>query len=115
MTDRIFVEWFDPERPKWGGYVSSLDSDFQAALLDFVARCGPPTKVEFRAADEGWVKGKPSDGYCDACQVDDHGVCGGDAGLDPDCDCCVDTVSNMDPRSQAEHGTWASIDSWAQG
>ena len=52
---RVFVEWHDPDRPNWGGYVSSIDPEFQEALVEFVARCGPPTKVEFRAHDEGWV------------------------------------------------------------
>jgi len=61
--DRIFVEWYDPDRPNWGGYVTSEDSDFQAALVDFVARCGPPTKVEFRAAGTGYAPPTP----CDDC------------------------------------------------
>jgi len=93
---RIFVEWHDPARPTWGGYVSSLDPDFQKALVEGVEAFGPPTRVEFRADGEGWVKGKVSDGYCDACQVEEHDACGGVDGLDPDCDCCQDTVRNMD-------------------
>ncbi len=63
MTDRVFVEWFDADRPNWGGYVTSEDSEFQAALVDFVARCGPPTKVEFRAEGEGYAA--PT--LCDKC------------------------------------------------
>ena len=56
VYDRVFVEWFDEARPGWGGYVSSLDREFQAVLQDMVAELGPPTKVEFRASDEGWVR-----------------------------------------------------------
>jgi hypothetical protein len=63
MCDRIFVEWYDPDRPDWGGYVNSECSDFQAALVDFVARCGPPTLVEFRAAGTGYAP--PS--LCEDC------------------------------------------------
>ena len=53
---RILVEWFDPERPKWGGYVSSLSSTFQKDLVEMYELFGRPTKVEFRAENEGWVK-----------------------------------------------------------
>ncbi len=64
---RIFVEWHDPERPTWGGYISSIgDSEFQSILIDFVERCGPPTKVEFRAHGEGWSKCRP----CEDCGKD---------------------------------------------
>ena len=55
--DRVFVEWFDEDRPGWGGYISSLDSEFVAGFLEGVALYGRPTRVEFRAADEGWVRG----------------------------------------------------------
>ena len=61
--NRIFVEWHDPERPKWGGWVTSVSHTFQADLAEFVARCGPPTKVEFRAAGEGYAA--PS--LCEDC------------------------------------------------
>lgn len=53
--DRVFVEWFDEDRPGWGGYVSSLDREFVEVFGDMVAEFGAPTRVEFRAADEGWV------------------------------------------------------------
>jgi len=90
--DRVFVEWFDADRPGWGGYVSSLSPEFQETLVDMVARFGPPTKVEFRAHGEGWVGPEP-------CQ---------DCGLDlVECKCDED-----DPRTAAEHGTWEAIDSW---
>ena len=54
--DRVFVEWFDAERPGWGAYCSSLCPDFQAQLVANVAQFGPPTRVEFRADGEGWVE-----------------------------------------------------------
>jgi|3_EtaG_2_1085321.scaffolds.fasta_scaffold14730_4 hypothetical protein len=69
--DRIFVEWVDPERPNWGGYVSSLDSEFQSALVEFVEKCGPPTRVEFRAHGEGWVGPQPCED-CGLSLVDCH-------------------------------------------
>jgi hypothetical protein len=64
--DRIFVEWHDPDKPNWGGYVSSLSPEFQAQLVEMVAKWGPPTKVEFRAHGEGWVGPEP----CDSCGLD---------------------------------------------
>ena len=63
MSDRIFVEWHDPDRPDWGGWVSSASPEFQAELAAFVARCGPPTLVEFRAAGEGYAAPTP----CEDC------------------------------------------------
>jgi hypothetical protein len=55
--DRIFVEWYDVDRPGWGGFVNTLDSDFLAVFREMVAEYGAPTKVEYRADTEGWVKG----------------------------------------------------------
>lgn len=53
---RIFVEWYDPARPDWGGYLSSLmGEEFQPELVAWVERLGPPTRVEFRAHGEGWI------------------------------------------------------------
>ena len=63
VSDRIFVEWHDPDRPDWGGWVSSASPEFQAELAAFVARCGPPTLVEFRAAGEGYAAPTP----CEDC------------------------------------------------
>lgn len=51
---RIFCEWYDPQRPNWGGYLNSTGGDFQKLLVEMVEQYGPPTKVEFRADDEGW-------------------------------------------------------------
>jgi len=53
MYPRIFVEWFDPERPKWGGYLNSETPDFQRDLVMFIELFGPPTKVEYRDKYEG--------------------------------------------------------------
>lgn len=50
---RIFVEWYDPNRLDWGGYVNSECKDFQQVLLEFVSECGPPTKVEYRETYDG--------------------------------------------------------------
>ncbi len=58
---RIFVEWHDPKRPKWGGYVNSLHDGFQKTIVEFTEQFGPPTKVEFRAHDEGWEKSNDGD------------------------------------------------------
>ena len=50
MEDRIFIGWPD------GHFMTSLGcKDFQTEFLAMVADLGPPSSVEFRAADEGWV------------------------------------------------------------
>lgn len=49
---RIFVEWYDPARPEWGGYLVSGMSGFQADLERSVGWWGPPTLVEYRADGE---------------------------------------------------------------
>lgn len=58
MCDRIFVEWDDGT---W--LTSGHNSDFQANLAEQVARSGPPSKVEFRAAGTGYAA--PS--LCEDC------------------------------------------------
>jgi len=46
---RVFVGW------PGGYFVTSLHNpDFHTDLQELVADLGPPTVVEFRAADEGW-------------------------------------------------------------
>ena len=45
---RVYVEF------EGGYFVTSLDPKFNAQLQDMVTDLGPPTKVEFRATDEGW-------------------------------------------------------------
>ena len=45
---RVYVEWT-------GGYfITSLHPDFNDALQAMVEDMGQPSKVEFRATDEGW-------------------------------------------------------------
>ena len=63
--DRVFVEWFDEARPGLGGYISTLDREFLSGLAEGIALYGRPTKVEFRAADEGWVRPCPGCNYSD--------------------------------------------------
>ena len=53
--DRIFVGW------PGGYFITSLDRDFRTAFLRMVAELGPPSVVEFRAADEGWVSSDDSE------------------------------------------------------
>jgi hypothetical protein len=48
--DRIFVGW------PGGYFITTLDPDFRKAFQDMVADLGPPSVVEFRAADEGWIE-----------------------------------------------------------
>lgn len=58
MCDRVFVEWAD------GAWLSSgYNSDFQSDLAELVAKFGPPSKVEFRAAGEGYEAPTP----CEDC------------------------------------------------
>ena len=45
---RIYVGWSD------GYYLVSGHDQFQQCLADMVAELGPPTVVEFRAAEEGY-------------------------------------------------------------
>lgn len=47
---RIYVEW------EGGYFITSLDSQFNKHLQEMVSDMGPPTKVEFRATDEGWYE-----------------------------------------------------------
>ena len=53
--DRIFVGW------PGGYFITSLDHDFHNAFRDMVADLGPPSVVEFRTADEGWVSSSGDD------------------------------------------------------
>ena len=53
--DRIFVGW------PGGYFITSLDPSFRTAFRDMVADLGPPSVVEFRAADEGWVSSSDDD------------------------------------------------------
>ena len=76
---RVFVQWDD------GAYISSLAPDFGERLIEMVELYGRPTTVEFRADDEGWIKGGPRDAYCDPCQTEGEHSCSDDAG----CGCCV--------------------------
>jgi hypothetical protein len=48
MRHRVFCEWSD------GSWVSSLDPDFQASVVEFTENHGPPVRVEFRSDNEGW-------------------------------------------------------------
>ena len=48
---RIYVEF------EGGYFVTSLDPSFHVVLQRMVEDLGPPTKVEFRREDEGWVRG----------------------------------------------------------
>ena len=51
MEARIYVGWPD-------GYfltTAGPNSEFQAQLAEMVEDLGPPTVVEFRAADEGYI------------------------------------------------------------
>lgn len=50
---RIFVEWPN------GAYISTLASSFHQHFQELVERYGPPSTVEFRASDEGWVRSGP--------------------------------------------------------
>ena len=48
--DRIFVGWS-------GGYfITSADLGFRKGLQEMVADLGPPTIVEFRHFDEGYLE-----------------------------------------------------------
>ena len=72
MDHRIFVEW------EAGAYLSSLDREFQAHLVEMVEQYGPPSKVEFRAHGEGWAPATP----CEDCGLS-YAKCRCD-GYDPD-------------------------------
>jgi hypothetical protein len=50
--DRIYVAW--EVRDDVTYFITSLDLEFGKHLQEMVADLGRPTKVEFRAADEGW-------------------------------------------------------------
>ena len=51
MEDRIFIGW------PGGYFMTSLGCrDFQLEFLEMVKDLGPPSIVEFRAADSGWIE-----------------------------------------------------------
>jgi hypothetical protein len=47
MDDRLVAIWDD------GTYINTMDLEFQDCLSNLVEQLGPPSKVEFRRADEG--------------------------------------------------------------
>ena len=56
MEDRIFIGW------PGGYFMTSLGCEnFQAEFQEMVADHGPPSIVEFRAADVGWIHGSADD------------------------------------------------------
>ena len=55
MEDRIFIGW------PGGFFITSLDPDFRNAFRDMVSDLGPPSVVEFRASDEGWLENTVDD------------------------------------------------------
>ena len=68
MADRLVAIWDN------GAFVStdaiSTPTDFQEVLDELVEAHGPPTTVEFRKADEGFILGplsEPEDGACAHC------------------------------------------------
>jgi hypothetical protein len=48
--DRIFVGWPD------GYFITTTDLNFRKGLQEMVADLGPPTIVEFRSCDEGYLE-----------------------------------------------------------
>ena len=89
---RVFVEWYDPERPEWGGYLNSTGSDFQRSLLEMIERFGRPTKVEYRADDEGWVGPEP----CEDCGLS-LVECPCDEVVERRCTSCGEQSEDADP------------------
>jgi hypothetical protein len=56
MEDRIFIGW------PGGYFMTSLGCEaFQTDFLEMVADLGPPSIVEFRTAEEGWIHGSADD------------------------------------------------------
>jgi hypothetical protein len=47
---RIFVGWSD------GYFITSADLDFRKGFQEMVEDLGPPTIVEFRSCDEGYLE-----------------------------------------------------------
>lgn len=56
MEDRIFIGW------PGGYFMTSLGCEnFQAEFQAMVDDLGPPSVVEFRSADEGWLENTVDD------------------------------------------------------
>ena len=51
---RIYVEFEDENGEPY--FITSLDPHFNKHIQEMVEDMGRPTKVEFRASDEGWIK-----------------------------------------------------------
>ena len=52
--NRVYVAW---EEDGATYFITSLDPDFNKHMQEMIAEHGLPTKVEFRAHDEGWHYG----------------------------------------------------------
>jgi hypothetical protein len=64
---RIYVGWhLSDDVSYFLTTAGSSNPGFQEQLAEMVQDLGPPTTVEFRAADEGYIEG-----YCDGFEDDD--------------------------------------------
>jgi|15BtaG_2_1085339.scaffolds.fasta_scaffold00558_24 hypothetical protein len=53
-TEHRIVAFWDEKDTKDKYFISTLCHDFNEAFQEMVADMGPPTRVVFRATDEGW-------------------------------------------------------------
>ena len=70
--NRVYVAW---EADDATYFITTLDPDFNKHLQEMVADMGPPTKVEFRATDEGWFdnhRDLDSDGFFSDREANPH-------------------------------------------
>jgi hypothetical protein len=56
-TEHRIVAFWDADDTKDKYFISTLSHDFNEAFQEMVADMGPPSRVVFRATDEGWVNG----------------------------------------------------------
>lgn len=56
-TEHRIVAFWDADSTKDKYFISTLSFDFNKAFQEMVADMGPPSRIVFRATDEGWVNG----------------------------------------------------------
>ncbi len=54
-TEHRIVTFWDADGIKNKYFISTLSHDFNEAFQEMVADMGPPSRVVFRATDEGWL------------------------------------------------------------
>lgn len=55
-TQHRIVAFWDAGETKNYFFMSTLCHDFNEAFQEMIEEMGPPSRIEFRASDEGWYR-----------------------------------------------------------